>query len=115
MSPALDPTAEIKSPRDRAREIIRAVEREFGVKHSDLMGRKTTRLVVDARHEAIRRVRAALPRLSTPELGRIFKRDYSTIIPVLNPRVRARKAARAKHVTQQRRAARNSHAAQAAE
>jgi len=51
-----------------------------GIGAGDILGLKRTRKVAAARHAAIRRVHAAFPAKSSPELGRIFGLHHTTIL-----------------------------------
>lgn len=73
------------SPRERMLAVIAKVAAEHGVATSDILTKGTRahkgpRKVSDARHHAIAAVHLAFPNLSTPQLGRLFQRDHSTIL-----------------------------------
>lgn len=55
------------------------------VTYAEVMSDMTKTRIVRVRHDCIRRVRQLRPHLSLPELGRIFRRDHSTIMAALNP------------------------------
>lgn len=55
------------------------------VTYQQVMGESRMSGVVRVRFDCIRRIHAAFPAFSTPHLGRIFKRDHSTIMYALNP------------------------------
>lgn len=60
--------------------IFKAVQAEFGVTRAQLMApTRSSRHVAQARQEAMRRVRAALPEATWSELGRLFGRDRTTV------------------------------------
>lgn len=65
------------------REIIGAVAARHGLAVSAILGARKSRQVVAARHEAIALAHAARPDLSLSELGRLFKRDHTSIHHVL--------------------------------
>jgi chromosomal replication initiation ATPase DnaA len=69
--------------RTEAREIIMRVAKWRGVQFEAIIGPRRTRHIVAARFEAIRAVADARPDLSLPQLGRIFKRDHTSIIHAL--------------------------------
>lgn len=66
-----------------ARQIIMEVAIAHGVSYEDILGRSRERHLVAARHEAIYEVRKRRPHLSLPQIGRIFKRDHTTILHAL--------------------------------
>lgn len=66
-----------------ARHIIMEVAIAHGVSYEDILGRSRARHLVAARHEAIYEVRKRRPHLSLPQIGRIFKRDHTTILHAL--------------------------------
>lgn len=61
------------------REIIESVARRHSLSSSDIIGTNKKRCYVNARTEAIKLARE-LTVLSLPTLGRIFKRDHTTIM-----------------------------------
>lgn len=73
------------SPRERMLAVVAKVAAVHGVATSDILT-KGTRVhkgslkVCAARHQAIAAVHLAFPNLSTPQLGRLFQRDHSTIL-----------------------------------
>lgn len=73
----------LTTPRDYTRAIIREVTAQYGSSLHEVLGPSRAGNVVKARYAAIRAVAQARPRMSTPELGRIFRRDYSTILHAL--------------------------------
>lgn len=66
-----------------ARHIIMEVAIAHGVSYEDILGRSRARHLVAARHEAIYEVRKRRPHLSLPQIGRIFKRDHTSILHAL--------------------------------
>ena len=69
--------------------IIAAVAAETGVHVREIVGEFKTRSIVEARHEAMRRCRAARgrhggPRWSFPQIARAFGRDHTTVIYAVN-------------------------------
>ena len=73
------------TPRDTTRAIIREVAERHGVTLADVLGHCRERRVMRARHEAVLAVRQARPRMSLPELGRVFGgRDHTTILNSLD-------------------------------
>ncbi len=63
--------------------ILCEVASRHGVTIAAITGRSLRREVVAARHEAIALAHAARPDLSLPALGRLFRRDHTTILSAL--------------------------------
>lgn len=61
-----------------AREIIDTVASFYGVKLSDLMGKRRLKQLVTPRHVSMYLVREHTE-LSFPEIGRVFERDHATV------------------------------------
>lgn len=72
--------APILTPRDTTRAIIREVAERHGVTVAEVLSPSREGRVMRARHHAILAVRSQKPHLSTPQLGRIFGRDHSTVL-----------------------------------
>lgn len=73
------------SPRERMLAVVAKVAAAHGVATSDILTKGTRahkgpKKVSDARHQAIAAVHLAFPNLSSPQLGRLFQRDHSTIL-----------------------------------
>lgn len=65
------------------KQIIAKVAAHHGFTYEEILSkRRDVRLVV-ARHEAMRAVRDAKPEYSLPKLGRLFKRDHSSVLYAL--------------------------------
>jgi hypothetical protein len=83
--PRPTPVAEIAS---HPRRIIAQVAAWHGMPFGDVVGRSHKRPTVAARHDAIVAIyincRIDGRRYSMPELGRLFKRDHTTILSVFN-------------------------------
>lgn len=62
-----------------ARAFIAEVARERGVLPAEITGASCTRKVIDARHEAMKRVAQGRPDMSLTDIGRVFRRDHSTV------------------------------------
>ena len=75
---------EIWSPARKTKALISATAAEFGVTYKDIMSWDRRIPVVKARHLAMFRVAQANPWMSLPALGKIFKRDHSTVQHALN-------------------------------
>ena len=88
MSPALDPTAKIVTPRQATLDLIRAEASRFGVTVREVLSDDRTGRVVVARHYAIRRVAAERPHFTLPQIGQLFGRDHSTVMYVLGRKAR---------------------------
>lgn len=61
-------------------EIQTATAERHGITLSALLGKGMARHIVAARYEAIRLAHAARPDLSSPSLGRLFRRDHTTVL-----------------------------------
>ena len=68
------------SPRDQILRIIEVVAHAHGITADRLLSSERIREVVQARDAAILEVAETFPWLSLPHLGRIFKRDHTTIL-----------------------------------
>lgn len=68
-----------RQKRVTVREIIESVARRHSLSSSDIIGPNKKRRYANARTEAIKLARE-LTGLSLPTLGRIFKRDHTTIM-----------------------------------
>jgi hypothetical protein len=66
--------------RERIKSIISETCKRHGVSYEQVMSRCRIRSLVDARHEAIAEVKRAYPLMSLLHMGRIFKRDHTTLI-----------------------------------
>lgn len=72
--------------RSSAENILQTVNdaaAEHKVSFQDIMGDSRKRHIVQARHDAIRRVKAAFPHLSLPSMGKVFGLDHTTVMYVL--------------------------------
>lgn len=79
MSVIFDQTP-ITTPRDFTRAIIADVARKHGVTVAEILSTNRARRIIAARFEAIRAVSEARPHLSTPVIGRMFRKDHSSIL-----------------------------------
>ena len=67
-----------------ARQVVISVSAERGVPVTEIFGKSRNRTVAAARHEAIYRVKATKPTVSSSQLGIWFgKRDHTTILNAL--------------------------------
>lgn len=69
-----------------ARELIERVGAWHGISRDDIVRYTRRRTVMAARYDAIAAVKIAYPNLTTSALGRIFRRDHSTIYYALRKR-----------------------------
>ncbi len=69
----------VETPQGRRRAIIKRVCDEHMITLNVLLGPSRAHHVVRARYEAIKQVHQAFPEIGTSALGRLFKRDHSTI------------------------------------
>ena len=60
-------------------KIFTAVFKKYGIKKDDIIGQKRNKEIAAARHISIYLIRA-ITEMSFPNIGKIFNRDYSTII-----------------------------------
>jgi chromosomal replication initiation ATPase DnaA len=75
----LKPRFTLSEPLPNARVIIRDVAQKHDIKIDEMLGKSRLRFVAWARQEAYDRVyRETL--LSLPAIGRIFKKDHTTIL-----------------------------------
>jgi len=77
LTPAQRP---ILTPADEVRRIIDLVARMHGCTYLEVVGRKRSVRISLARFAAIGAVRQARPDYSTPQLGRYFNRDHTSIL-----------------------------------
>lgn len=73
----------VATPRDFTWALIEEVAKRHGLTAFDVVSRCREHRVVAARYEAIRIVHAARPTMSSPQLGRLFNRDHSTVLYAL--------------------------------
>jgi len=79
-----------KTPADVTRAMIADVARRHGLTYREMISPARDQRHVRARTEAIVLVKQTKPHLSYPQLGRIFRRDHSTILHALGLRARQR-------------------------
>lgn len=70
-------------PSELPKAIISNVARDYGFAVADILGKERGLRLCKARFAAVLAVKQAFPDYSTPRLGRLFKRDHSTIIHAL--------------------------------
>lgn len=68
------------TPRSIILAIVGEEALKAGVRAADIFSPRRLAPIVRARHEAMKRVREALPGKSYPELGRIFGRNHATVM-----------------------------------
>ncbi len=66
-----------------AQLLIKRVAMKHGVTYEDIVGPTKPTKLVKARFEAIKLVHETYPCKSLPEIGRLFKRDHTSILHVL--------------------------------
>lgn len=69
--------------RPDARIIIREAAEKFGYSPADIIGPRRQKALLDARFAIVRIVANARPDMSLLQLGRLFKRDHTTILNAL--------------------------------
>ena len=81
---ASSPVAKAPIATDESPEaMIASVAKRHRVSPAAITGRSRGRSLVKARYDAIRSVREAFPELSSTDLGRVFKRDHTSILHAL--------------------------------
>jgi chromosomal replication initiation ATPase DnaA len=78
------------TPRAQILRIIAEEEARARVRRGAVMGKGRERATVDARHAAMRRVKALFPSKSSVEIGRLFGRDHTTVLYALGTLTRQR-------------------------
>lgn len=76
----------------RAHEVLRETAAAFGTTVEEILSPTHDRSTVAARHAAIRRARTEAPALSSVALGRIFRRDHTSILAALGRTRRAQES-----------------------
>jgi len=82
----MTPSAELErlrvrvSPASETRAIIQAVADDCGVSVADIMSDNRAYWVSHPRHEAMYEVFVQRPKLSYPEIGRLFCRDHTSVL-----------------------------------
>jgi hypothetical protein len=71
---------EPRSPRDEIQALIENIARAHDCTAADVFGRSRLRGIVRARHEAMYEVARRYPWLSYPQLGRLFRRDHTSVM-----------------------------------
>ena len=66
-----------------AQLLIKRVALKYGVTYEDILSPAKPTKLVRARFEAIKLVHETYPNKSLPEIGRLFKRDHTSILHVL--------------------------------
>lgn len=61
-------------------DIIRQTSASTGISIGEILGNRRSRPIVAARHMAMARAYVERPDLSLPELGRLFKREHTSIL-----------------------------------
>lgn len=75
----VDNVVRLVIPRTEAQQIIADVAHAHGLTYADILSQSRRRKLVAARHDAIAAVKNAKPMISLEQLGRLFRRDYSSI------------------------------------
>lgn len=78
------PTQELErlrvSPSQATRDIIKAVADRHKVSMADMMSESRQYWITHPRHEAMYEVFVQRPKLSYPEIGRLFGRDHTSVL-----------------------------------
>ena len=72
------------SPRAKIMREVEAIAEKSGLTLKDILGTSRLRVIVKARHAAWAHVARTQPWISSPQLGRMFNRDHSTILFALH-------------------------------
>ena len=75
------------TPREKNLIIIDHIASDYGYDRHDILGKRRFKVLVEIRYECIKLFRER--GYSTPEIGRIMKRDHSTIVHALQKMARA--------------------------
>jgi chromosomal replication initiation ATPase DnaA len=89
-APAIAPLPHKPEATAHAESIIEDVARAHGVAVADMLGVWRTPAMIAARAEAMAEIALQCPGLSYPAIGRIFRRDHSSIISAVKREVRRR-------------------------
>lgn len=73
----------VVTPQSSMLDVVRTVATLHGVAVSDILGKSRFRHIVEARHDALRAVRARYPKFSSTQIGRLFNLDHSTVLYAL--------------------------------
>lgn len=65
-----------------ARAIIAEAALQHGVSVEDIVGQGRSKPLIAARHQAVVEVATRNPAMSMPQIGRLFRRDHTTILAV---------------------------------
>jgi len=90
---------DVRTAKPPVRQIIEQVATFHGITYDHIVGIRLDRDIVAARHDAIKAVSDARPDLSSPQIGKFFNRDHTTILHALSktsgtmPRRKARSGA----------------------
>ena len=78
-APVVDNVVRLVIPRTVAQTIIADVAHRHGFTYAEILSPSRRRKLVQARFDAIAAVKRAKPVMSLEQLGRLFRRDYSSI------------------------------------
>lgn len=71
---------DVSDAKPNCRRLIEETAAKHGMTYRDVISASRAKLIVAVRNEAIRVVADARPDMSLPALGKIFKRDHTTIL-----------------------------------
>ncbi len=74
---------DIRAVKPPVRQIIERIAAFHGTTYDQIVGVRLDRGLVAARHDAIKAVSDARPDLSSPQIGKFFNRDHTTILHAL--------------------------------
>jgi len=70
----------ILTPREKMRRIVKHAASDFKISERDIMNGEQLRSVVNARREAIRRIKLEFPNMSIEQISRFFNLERTTIL-----------------------------------
>lgn len=73
----------LRTPRDDMHDVIAFAAWAYDVSLGDILSPSRRYPVVAARHAAMRTIRNGFPSMSTPAIGRLFKRNHTTVCHAL--------------------------------
>ena len=72
-----------KNPKESVNDILTRTAMEDGLSSAQMLSSRRTKTILKTRQKALFRVRRTFPHLSLSDLGRIFKKNHSTILYML--------------------------------
>ena len=69
---------------EETKATIKTIAEKWGVTYEQVLSKSRAREIMFARCEAIRAIRAIRPQMSLPQIGRVFRRDHTSILYHVN-------------------------------